>query len=153
MQEVNTVGSDVTQWPTGRLLSTAARLAEHGWDSHLSDWQLNHSSFGMLALVMADPLTQRELAARLHMAEQTVSRTVERMERLGYVTRTRSLRDRRRVVVSPTGKGRQVFGQALADDAGEAAFETLGSGDTAVLRLALIRIVNDLSAKRWGQTS
>ena len=133
-------------------MSTAARLAEHGWDSHLSAWQLNHSSFGMLALVLADPMSQRELAVTLHMAEQTVSRTVERMERLGYVARTRSLTDRRSIVVSATASGREVFRYALAGDAGDAAFESLDPQGTADLRKALTKIVHDLSVKRWGQT-
>lgn len=141
----------MSQWPTGRLLSTAARLAEHAWDAHLSQWQLNHSSFGMLALVLARPSTQRELAVSFHMAEQTVSRTVERLERLGYVTRTRGETDRRRVVVSATPAGRAVYRRAVADDAGEAAFGALGQHGSGELRASLTTLIEDLSAKRWGQ--
>ena len=54
---------DLEQWPTGRLLTTAARLVEHAWNERLVDIGVTHA--GIIALgVLADQgaLTQAGLA-------------------------------------------------------------------------------------------
>ena len=103
---------DLPQWATGRLLSTAARLVEHAWDSHLATWGLNHASFAVLWTLERGAMTQRELAAAASVQDQTMSRVLERLDRLGYVSRERSPDDRRRVLVTLTPTGRRVRGEA-----------------------------------------
>ena len=90
---------DPAHWATGRLLSTAARLVEHAWDAHLATWGLNHASFAVLWMLERGPLPQRSLASSASVQDQTMSRIVERLQRLGYVERARGTDDRRQVLV------------------------------------------------------
>ena len=106
------VGADVRSWPTGRLLSVAARVVEHRFDEVLADLGLTHA--GLIALHhLADaPLAQRPLAALCRVTEQTMSRSVERLRRTGHVSTRPDDRDRRRLVVEITPKGRTALGEA-----------------------------------------
>lgn len=143
----------MTRWPTGRLLSTAARLMENAWNSHLAAWDLNHSSFAVLWLVERRPVTQRDLAAHLQVQEQTVSRMLEKLQRLGYVDRVRSDVDRRKVLVTLTPKGLQARTEAQGAGHGEVERQfdrVLGADGTAALRAELQRLVSQLSQTPWA---
>lgn len=142
------MSSDMSGWATGRLLSTAARLAEHAWDAHLARWDLNHASFAVLHLLAGAPRSQRELAQAMQVEDQTMSRVLERLERHGHVSRARSTTDRRRVEVSLTGPGRTALAEAAADDAAETLLGE-AAGDLPALRAQLIGMIGDLSARRW----
>ena len=96
----------VEHWPTGRLLSAVARRIEREWNAHLDGWQVNHASLPVLYLLLGGPLSQRELAAEAGITEQTMSRILLRLERLGYVARRTHTRDRRRHEVVLTDAGR-----------------------------------------------
>lgn len=139
---------DLDAWPTGRLLSTAARLVEHAWDAHLSRWGLNHASFAVLWLVEAEPLGQRDLARRMQVQDQTMSRIVTGLERHGYVTRTRG-DDRRRQLVGATDAGRAARAAAEADDVAERLVtDALTTRDIPRFRRQLARLVRTRSSRR-----
>ena len=133
------------RWPISRLLVTATRLVEHAIADSLRPQGLTHAGFGVLALVQAQPLTQRQIAHRARVEEQTVSRTVERLERLGMVDRHRDPDDRRRVLVSPTAAGRAAFRAATAHDPAEALLADLP--DLATLRAQLAHLVRRLGGE------
>ena len=105
-QELDPASLDPAQWPSGRLLSAAARRVERDFNAHLAAWDLNHASLPVLVHLSRGPLSQRELAAACGVTEQTTSRVVARMERTGYVTRTPHDQDRRRLVLTITEAGR-----------------------------------------------
>jgi MarR family transcriptional regulator, organic hydroperoxide resistance regulator len=102
----------LASWPTGRLLSVAARLTEHSWERLLSTMSLTHAGLIALHVIEAEPLPQRGLARRCRVTDQTISRTVDRLVQAGYAERTMDEADRRRVMVSITEKGRCVYGKA-----------------------------------------
>lgn len=108
-------------WPLGRLLFTATRLVEHHHAEHLRRWDLTNAGFSVLALLTAGPLTQREIAHRSMVEEQTISRTLDRLERQGYVERRRDVADRRRVLVAATAEGRQAVRTASRQEVVERA--------------------------------
>lgn len=142
---------DLGTWATGRLLSTAARLVEHAWDAHLSQWNLNHASFAVLWSLASGPLSQRELAAGHHVEEQTMSRVLERMEGAGYVTRERSPSDRRRMQVGVTEAGLRAAREAAAGDSAEQVLRVALPGNrTDELREHLLTVVRTLSSRRWA---
>lgn len=104
---------DMKQWPTGRLLSTAARLVEHAWNERLSSIGITHA--GVIGLgVLADqgPLTQAHLAQIVHVQAQTIGKTLARLENHGHVTRVRNDLDRRSHMVSITAAGREALASA-----------------------------------------
>ncbi|GAA2722667.1 MarR family winged helix-turn-helix transcriptional regulator [Cellulomonas aerilata] len=111
---------DPSTWPTGRLLSSAARRIEREFNAHLDAWDLNHASLPVLVHLAVQDHSQRELAAATGVTEQTMSRLLARIERLGYVTRKPHAEDRRRHVIALTEQGARVLREAADRERSEA---------------------------------
>ncbi|GAB7045982.1 MarR family winged helix-turn-helix transcriptional regulator [Catenuloplanes indicus] len=97
--------ADVDSWPTGRLLSVAARMVEARFDDFLAGLGLTHAGLITLHHLADGPLPQRELARRSRVTDQTMSRTIDRLARTGHITRSTDPADRRRTVavITPLG--------------------------------------------------
>lgn len=134
-------------WPLGRLLSTAARLVEHDWNSWLAQLGITHAGLLALHALRAGPMTQRALAAHSQVEEQTMSRVLERLERNGHVTRRRDAVDRRRLVVERTTAGAAVAEDAVKDNAAERL--VVGRvQDPEAFRAELVRLITAVRANR-----
>ncbi|MGC0364186.1 DNA-binding MarR family transcriptional regulator [Rhodococcus sp. 27YEA15] len=127
-------------WPTGRLLSTAARLVEHSWEKVLRSQDMTHAGLIVLHSIVDGPASQRDIAKNARVTDQTMSRTVDKLERAGFVTRDTDPRDERRRVVAITSQGRQTYERLLALEEHDAAL-TDGIGDVDALREQLLRLV------------
>ena len=144
---------DLARWPTGRVLSTAARLVEHAWDDALRAWDLNHARYAVLALLLPGAATQRDLARRAGVEEQTMGRILRHMEEHGHVERHRDPDDRRRTVVTATARGRTSFAEvAAAVDVERLVLDPLheAGADAEAFRAALVLVVRHLAGRRWG---
>ncbi len=134
------VRADVASWPTGRLLAVAARVLEHRFDAILAERGLSHAGLIALHHLVGAPYAQRPLAALCRVTEQTMSRTLDRLRREGYVLTRPDDRDRRRMVVEITDAGR-----AEVDAARRAERESevlLGAvDDYEGFRMQLVKIV------------
>jgi len=132
-------------WPTGRLLSAAARRVERAWDAYLQRWGLTHASVPVLVVLATGPLSQREIAAKMHVTEQTIGRVIRGLQAGGYIARERHPQDRRRHVVSLTAEGR---GALAALDQAQAVESLIGDAldpeETAQLRALLVRMLTAL---------
>lgn len=100
------------EWPTGRLVSAVARRIERDWNAHLARWGLNHASLPVLYLLAGGPRSQQQLAADSGVTQQTMSRIVARLERLGHVVRRPHVSDARRNDVVLTDQGRRTLAEA-----------------------------------------
>lgn len=138
---------DLEQWPTGRLLTTAARLVEHAWNERLVTIGVTHA--GVIALgVLAGQgaMTQAGLAQIVRVQAQTMGKTLSRLETRGHVSRVRNDLDRRSHTVSITCAGREVLEQVKDVE------RTLITGDGLVsdeLRGHLQMVIKELGAPRW----
>jgi DNA-binding MarR family transcriptional regulator len=104
---------DMDLWPTGRLLSTAARLLEYAWNEKLNHLGLNHAGLIALDVLAANgSMTVSALARIVRVQAQTIGKTLTRLESHGYVRRRVDLSDRRSQVVSITDAGNMVREQA-----------------------------------------
>jgi DNA-binding MarR family transcriptional regulator len=103
---------ELASWPTGRLLSTAARAVEHAWAEALTTLGVTHAGLIALHLLRDGPLSQIQLARSAHVETQTMSRTLERLEREGLVSRAPDPHDRRRHVVARTEAGADAWMRA-----------------------------------------
>lgn len=139
-------GSEMEDWPTGRLLSTASRMVEHAWHGALAEIGLTHAGLIVLHFLQAGPLAQKELAAAAHVEVQTMSRTIERLEREGHVARAVDQADRRRQLVSLTAKGGEAWSRAHRLEVDMFP----GGLEHGPLRAALLDIIRDASESRWG---
>ncbi|MGY2900755.1 DNA-binding MarR family transcriptional regulator [Curtobacterium sp. PvP017] len=98
------------QWPLGRLLSAAARSVERDWDERLRAIGLPHAALiAVDILIRTGPTGADTIARTARVQPQTMSRTLERMERDGLVERTPHPDDRRRRLVTVTDGGRRAW--------------------------------------------
>ncbi|MET4703688.1 MarR family transcriptional regulator [Frigoribacterium sp. UYMn621] len=132
-------------WPTGRLLSTAARLVEHAWVVALEQLGLTHAGLIVLHVLGSGPRSQTELAKSARVEVQTMSRTLERLEREGYIAREKHPDDGRRHVVTRTPAGEAAWGSARTLEAD--LFPSIA--DNAGMRAALLEIIQATAADRW----
>ncbi|MFJ3034743.1 MarR family winged helix-turn-helix transcriptional regulator [Curtobacterium pusillum] len=97
-------------WPLGRLLSAAARAVERDWDERLRAIGLPHAALIAIdILIRTGPTGADTLARTARVQPQTMSRTLERMERDGLVERSPHPADRRRRIVTVTDHGREAW--------------------------------------------
>ncbi len=116
------------EWPTGRLLSTAARLVEHSWEAILRSQNMTHAGLISLHTIADRPASQRDIAKASRVTDQTISRTIDRLERAGYVTRETDPLDERRKRVAITESGRAIYRRLLTLEKEDAAL-TAAVGD------------------------
>ncbi|MEZ2389194.1 MarR family winged helix-turn-helix transcriptional regulator [bacterium RCC_150] len=134
---------DMERWPTGRLLSTAARLVEHAWNEKLSGMGLTHAGVIVMEVLAAKgPTTQTTLAQIVRVQAQTMGKTLSRLEAHGHVSRARSVSDRRSQVVSLTEAGERTLGVAAQLEREVLAPVPV---DTATLRQELQSLVRQLA--------
>ncbi|TDD86832.1 MarR family transcriptional regulator [Actinomadura rubrisoli] len=139
----------MASWHTGRLLTAAARLVEHAFDAGVADLGVTHAGVTVLYELAHGPLPQRELAVRCGVQDQTMSRTLDGLERDGLVARRRDTADRRRILVERTDDGALVMEHAEA--IGEARLAPLAdntSPESAVVRRMLIRVIQEYGGFR-----
>ena len=134
---------DLDRWPTGRLLSTAARRVEHTWNEKLGAIGLTHAGvIAMEVLSVHGPMTQAQLAQLVRVQAQTMGKTLSRLEVHGHISRERSASDRRSHVVKLTDRGREAV-IAAADM--ERSVLAVASIDPDSLRHELQSVVRELA--------
>ncbi|WP_307097821.1 MarR family winged helix-turn-helix transcriptional regulator [Arthrobacter sp. V1I9] len=139
------------QWPTGRLLSTAARLVEHSWNEKLGAIGLTHAGVIAIEVLHAQgPMTQAQLAQYVRVQAQTMGKTLSRLESHGHIVRVRSTSDRRSHVVSLTEQGRQAVAAAVEMERTVLAAATI---DPDVLRQELKAVVRELASQFGSQAT
>lgn len=141
---------DIERWPTGRLLSTAARLVEHAWDESLRSIGLTHAGvIAMQVLAATGPATQTVLAQIVRVQAQTMGQTLTRLEAHGHITRRRHPDDRRVQLVSLTDDGSQALKRAA-----EAERQVLAqlSIDNSMFRHELKVLVRELADRQSSPT-
>ncbi|MGX1160558.1 DNA-binding MarR family transcriptional regulator [Pseudarthrobacter sp. SLBN-100] len=142
---------DMDQWPTGRLLSTAARLVEHSWNEKLGAIGLTHA--GVIAIEVLNvqgPMTQAQLAQFVRVQAQTMGKTLSRLEAHGHIARVRSTSDRRSHVVSLTERGKEAVAAAVEMERTVLAAATI---DPDVLRQELKAVVRELASQFGSSTA
>lgn len=139
---------NLEQWPTGRLLTTAARLVEHAWNERLISIGVTHA--GVIALGVLESqgaMTQANLAQIVRVQAQTMGKTLSRLEARGHISRARSDLDRRSHTVRITPEGSRVLREAQDVE------RTLITGEglvTKELRSHLQGVIRGLGAPRWN---
>lgn len=133
------------RWPTGRLLSTAARLVEHSWNEKLGAIGLTHAGVIAIEVLAAQgPMTQAQLAQYVRVQAQTMGKTLSRLETHGHIARVRSTSDRRSQVVSLTERGKEAVTAAVEMERSVLAAASI---DPDVLRQELQAVVRELASQ------
>ncbi len=128
-----------------RLGLLGARIT-HRFAERIERIGITHKQVGLLAVVSAGLAhSQRDIAARLHVAPSLVVSLVDQLIDLGAVNRSRSTSDRRVQVVELTQRGRDLLA-ASAQAAAELDAEFRASLSPAG-RSALDTLLHDLDAR------
>lgn len=137
---------ELEQWPTGRLLTTAARLVDHAWNAGLVDLGLTHAGYTALRVLQDQgPINQTKLAQLIRVQNQTMGKTIEKLQANGYVNRTRGAVDQRIQMVSVSDSGQQALASA------EKIEQSLIAGGgllSETLRAELRNLIEELGAGR-----
>lgn len=143
MQNTQPGAGERHNWATGRLLSTAARLVEHSWNTRLRQEQVSHAGLIVLHLLAKGPATARQLAEAQSLTEQTLGRTLAHLESTGHISRDTDPQDRRRRLVELTVPGRALLHQ-LSGDGDEFVDKALRDEgiDVAEFRRALLALLD-----------
>jgi MarR family transcriptional regulator, organic hydroperoxide resistance regulator len=95
------------QTSVGYQVRQTHRSIQRLLQSRLEPYGVPRGMWYLLRVLWAeDGLTQRELSHRVEIMEPTTLHTIATMERLGLITRVRNARDRRKVNIFLTPKGR-----------------------------------------------
>lgn len=117
------------------------------WEVHLRRWDLTLAGFTVLQVLGAGALPQARLAAAFEVQEQTMSRTLVRLERQGYVRREPDPGDARRRLVVRTPRGAQVA--AASADVGLVESLVGDVEDPALFRRQVRQLLDALHHRRW----
>jgi DNA-binding MarR family transcriptional regulator len=132
--------------PVGLLLSNLAAAYERafllGLTSDASFATITAADHAILRCVAQRSATSTEIARMLGLTKQAIGKTVNALERRGFVARSRSAVDLRAQVVSMTDKGRLLVERSIrvAEALDARARETLGARDLALLKALLVRV-------------
>jgi MarR family transcriptional regulator, organic hydroperoxide resistance regulator len=132
---------EMSRYPIGRLLSMAARRVEHSWERVLREHGLTSAGLVVLHVLAERTATQRDIARACGVTDQTASRTTERLERLGYVSRRVDPGDERRKTVAITPDGRRVYEALLDRERTDPGLTAAVGDDEPVLRRLLIALI------------
>ncbi|GAA3290741.1 MarR family transcriptional regulator [Streptomyces cinereospinus] len=95
-----------------RITYLSTRARQHDRLMSLADVPLDRAAVALLRQVAdSEPLRPGELANRLGVEASHVTRTVQQLQRAGYVTRVPDPDDRRAQRIELTGTGRQAIGR------------------------------------------
>ncbi|MCU1633135.1 MAG: MarR family transcriptional regulator [Micrococcaceae bacterium] len=143
--------SELEEWSTSRLLTTAARLVDHAWNERLLNIGITHAGYTTLGVLSREgTMTGAKLALAVHVQAQTIGKTIEKLERQGFISRIRDSIDRRsqRITISPAG----THALAQAEDIERTLM--VGEGlESFELRSLLHGIVGELAPQRQKPTA
>ena len=141
------VSQEIEEWSTARLLVTASRMLERAWEQVLRDHGVTHAGYTILEeCLLGGAQPQRRLARNCRVTDQTISRTIERLERKDLVSRATDLADERRQLVSITEAGRRVYARVVADVRLSSAL-TEAVADSGQLRQPLLAMIEKLEGQ------
>jgi len=149
----NTWKSNRNDAITGHML-VALRRVMRAIDLHSRRLQQSHGLTGPQAVIIGEVigsqgLTAGELARRVNLSQATVTDIVKRLEARGLLCRTRDIRDRRRVLITTTRAGQEIYANAppLLQQTFVERFESLPDWEQSSLLSAMQRIAALMDAE------
>ncbi len=129
------------------LLKKTNRLLLKRANELIKPYDINHAyTFILMELFNQDGLTQTELVQLIEVEQPTAVRTLDRMERDGFITRKPSTSDRRAVHIYLTEKAKSTKHDLAqsADLLNNQAFSGFTKEEQLKLRELLTRIIDNL---------
>ncbi len=101
----------------------------------------------MFALWQQDEIPIQELAQRTSLGKSTLTSMLDRLENIGYITRTRSKTDRRIILIQRTAKDRalQETYERVSDEMSTVYYEGFSASEIQALENTLERVLENLT--------
>ena len=131
-------------------LYTASRLISQAYHPLLSEYGLTYPQYlVLLVLWEKDKQPVNDIAKRLYLETNTVTPLLQRMEKEEILTRTRSDKDARQMIVALTRKGKELQ-KKLADVPAAVGSAVLCDSVTSETAPDLYRMLDDIIKKLNG---
>lgn len=111
------------------------------------EFDMNKSQASILfTLHQKDSMSQKELASRLNVSAPSITASIQKMERAGYLTRRPDEKDQRVMRLTLTEKGKScIHGvRAVAEQMQERMFRDMSQEEIILFRRMLIQIYENL---------
>jgi DNA-binding MarR family transcriptional regulator len=135
----------VTPLQVGLLLNRAYALATRSLNAALQPSGLSSRHVAAMFLIRDGIRTHGELVRQLHTDKTGMVRVIDDLERLGFVSRTRSAEDRRSWLLDLTDGGADALRAAQEHTRGvaETLFGTLDQTELTALHESLARVLHE----------
>lgn len=134
---------------TSTLLKKANRLLIKKANELLKPYGITHAyTYFLMELYQQDGLTQSEMHKRIGIEQPTAVRTLNRMERDGFILREQSPTDRRALFIKLTDKGKRYKGTILgcAKELNGFALRGFTDNDRALFNQLINRLNSNLDS-------
>lgn len=130
------------------LVKDATRALVRALQGRLASYHVSFGHWAFLRILWEhDGLTQRELSDHAGVMEPTTFVALKAMERLGYIVRQRIGRDKKKLYVFLTPRGRRLKGRLvpLAETVNKIAVRGVKRSDVATTRRVLLATIANLA--------
>ncbi len=142
---------DKTKLPVLALMGIVVHKVMNRAKEMYMEFDLNYSQAGVLFyLHQKKEMSQKELAARLNMTPPSVTSTIQKMEKGGYITRKPDETDQRVMRLALTEKGESCIHNVkeITDQMEELIFSGMNTEEKLLFRRLLIQVGENLDEER-----
>ena len=139
---------DMDHIPTFGLMGLILHRMMNRARSMYQEFDLNRSQASVLfSLHQKKSMSQKELAAQLNMTPPSITSTIQKMERSGYISRKPDQSDQRIMRLELTGKGESCIQtvKMIADQMEEMLFRGMSAEEKILFRRFLMQINDNLA--------
>ncbi len=139
---------DMDHIPTFGLMGLMLHRMMNRARSMYQEFDLNRSQASVLfSLHQKKSMSQKELAAQLNMTPPSITSTIQKMERSGYISRKPDQSDQRIMRLELTGKGESCIQtvKMIADQMEEMLFRGMSAEEKILFRRFLMQINDNLA--------
>lgn len=139
---------DMDHIPTFGLMGLMLHRMMNRARSMYQEFDLNRSQASVLfSLHQKKSMSQKELAVQLNMTPPSITSTIQKMERSGYISRKPDQSDQRIMRLELTGKGESCIQtvKMIADQMEEMLFRGMSAEEKILFRRFLMQINDNLA--------
>ncbi len=139
---------DMDHIPTFGLMGLMLHRMMNRARSMYQEFDLNRSQASVLFFLhQKKSMSQKELAAQLNMTPPSITSTIQKMERSGYISRKPDQSDQRIMRLELTGKGESCIQtvKMIADQMEEMLFRGMSAEEKILFRRFLMQINDNLA--------
>lgn len=141
------MGCDLKDIPSLGMMGIVLHKVMKRAKSMYKEFDLNRSQASILfSLHRHDAMSQKELATHLNVTPPSITSSIQKMEREGYLTRRQDTADQRVMRLTLTEKGKSCIAgtMAVASQMDELMFRGMNTEEKLLFRRLLIQIYDNL---------